>query len=131
MHYGLPEFQRPGVKAARHRIVPRTVGGDDPEPVSDTPPEEELAALRDWFAPKLAHPIRAVVGGERCLYTLTPTEDFRLGRLRDEPRITVGAGLSGHGFKFAPLLGRLLSELCLDGTTSVAAFEAERARFAP
>ena len=42
----------------------------------------------------------------------------------------VAAGLSGHGFKFGPLTGRLLAELALDGKTSVPEFEAERKRFA-
>ena len=34
-----------------------------------------------------------------------------------------------HGFKFAPLTGRLLAELALDGRTTVSAFEQERAAF--
>ena len=41
-----------------------------------------------------------------CLYTLTPTEDFVLDRVG---RVVIGAGFSGHGFKFAPEIGRLLA----------------------
>ena len=44
--------------------------------------------------------------------------------------VIVGAGFSGHGFKFGPLTGRILAELVMDGVTTVAPFEAHRARFA-
>jgi len=129
LHYGLPEFGRPGIKAARHRAQPEVEGGDDPEPTTSDVPQAEIDELREWFAPLLNTKIKRVIDHERCLYTLTRNEDFRLCRLSRDSRITVGTGLSGHGFKFAPLLGRLLSELALDGGTSVAEFEAARARF--
>ncbi len=129
VHYGVPEFQRAGVKAALHRACAALEGGDDPEPTNAEPPQAELDELRDWFAPLLTPNIVRIVGGERCLYTLTSNEDFKLARLARDARITVGTGLSGHGFKFAPLLGRILSELSLDGTTSVPEFEEARVRF--
>jgi sarcosine oxidase len=70
-----------------------------------------------------------VLGTEACLYACTPTEDFVLTVHADDARIVVGAGFSGHGFKFAPLTGRILAELALDGRSSVPEFEAERATF--
>jgi len=39
-----------------------------------------------------------------CLYTITPDHDFVVGR--DGP-VTVLAGFSGHGFKFASAIGAL------------------------
>ena len=59
----------------------------------------------------------------------TETEDFILDRLPEDSRIVVGAGFSGHGFKFVPLTGRILAELALGETTTVEAFEADRDRF--
>lgn len=129
VHYGLPQFQRTGVKAARHRMLSKLPEGDDPEPYELARDESELDELREWFASVLSVGIRSVAGSERCMYTMTATEDFRIGALDRDPRIVVGTGLSGHGFKFGPLLGRILSELALDGSTSVSDFEEARARF--
>ena len=50
------------------------------------------------------------VGAETCLYTTTPTQDFVVDR---SGPLVVAAGFSGHGFKFVPLIGRLLADLAL------------------
>jgi glycine/D-amino acid oxidase-like deaminating enzyme len=42
---------------------------------------------------------------------MTPDEAFIFGRLADESRLIVAAGLSGHGFKFTPVLGELISQI--------------------
>jgi sarcosine oxidase/L-pipecolate oxidase len=54
-----------------------------------------------------------------CLYTMTPDEDFVLDTIIS-PRIILAAGFSGHGFKFAPLIGELLSALATDGDSDAA-----------
>jgi sarcosine oxidase len=53
-----------------------------------------------------------------CLYTLPPDRDLVLGPLPGHDRVLVGLG-AAHGFKFAPLLGRLLADLALHGGTEV------------
>ena len=58
---------------------------------------------------------------------MAPDEEFVMDTLGRG--VVVGAGLSGHGFKFAPLIGRILTELALDGRSHVAAFEKNRGRF--
>jgi len=45
---------------------------------------------------------------ESCLYTNTPDEDFVLDRVGP---IVIGSPCSGHGFKFAPLIGAMLADL--------------------
>uniref|UniRef100_A0A8C6ZKA1 Peroxisomal sarcosine oxidase n=1 Tax=Nothoprocta perdicaria TaxID=30464 RepID=A0A8C6ZKA1_NOTPE len=50
---------------------------------------------------------------ESCLYTNTPDEDFILDRHPKHSNIVIGAGFSGHGFKLAPVVGKLLCELSL------------------
>ncbi|MFP6590137.1 MAG: hypothetical protein VCE12_06405, partial [Candidatus Latescibacterota bacterium] len=42
----------------------------------------------------------------------------------DNDRVAIAAGFSGHGFKLAPVCGRVLAELVTDGRTSVTEFEA-------
>ena len=54
-----------------------------------------------------------------CLYTMSPDEHFIVDRHPDDPRIVFAAGLSGHGFKFTPVLGRVLADLAIDGKTTL------------
>ncbi|HZS78731.1 MAG TPA: N-methyl-L-tryptophan oxidase [Ktedonobacteraceae bacterium] len=51
---------------------------------------------------------------DSCMYDVTPDEHFILDRLPAEPRIIIAAGLSGHAFKFGPLLGEMLGALVCD-----------------
>ncbi|KFM69841.1 Peroxisomal sarcosine oxidase, partial [Stegodyphus mimosarum] len=50
---------------------------------------------------------------EHCMYTMTPDEMFILDTLPKYKNIVIGAGFSGIGFKTAPVVGRLLSELAV------------------
>jgi monomeric sarcosine oxidase len=125
--YGLPEFGRPGLKVARHRTG---CHGDDAE--AQRSPEISSGGLVDlehFVARQFSQPLTCV-GYEPCLYTNTPDEDFVLDHHPDDARIVIGAGFSGHGFKFGPLTGRILVNLLLDGHSSVAAFERHRGEFA-
>jgi len=126
--YGLPEFGRPGLKAARHATG---AGSDDPDASPAEPPPAAVAEVASFLARELVTPPGAVLAAERCLYTNTPTEDFVLGPLPSAPRVIVGAACSGHAFKFGPLVGRLLAETALRGTTSCPEYESERAPLAP
>jgi monomeric sarcosine oxidase len=48
---------------------------------------------------------------DTCMYDVTPDQDFILDHLPHDPRIILGTGLTGHGFKFGLLLGELLSSM--------------------
>ena len=124
-YYGLPSMGRPGAKVALHR----TLGpADDPDDRYDAEPE--VWAVMDWARQRFAWTLTGVVGSEACHYTNTHDEVFVLDAAPGLPGVVVGAGFSGHGFKFGPLTGRILAELVMDGVTTVAPFEAHRARFA-
>ena len=55
-----------------------------------------------------------MAGTETCLYTNTADEGFVLER---HGRIVVGAACSGHGFKFAPVVGRTLAALAREAAS--------------
>ncbi len=55
----------------------------------------------------------AVIETKACYYCMTSDRDFILDRLTDQ--LVIASGFSGHGFKFAPLIGRILSELVQKG----------------
>lgn len=58
-----------------------------------------------------------------CVYGSTPDGHFILDRHPGRASVVVAAGFSGHGFKFAPAIGRLVAGLCLDGDEARAGFE--------
>jgi glycine/D-amino acid oxidase-like deaminating enzyme len=51
---------------------------------------------------------------DRCMYDVTPDEDFILDQLPGAPSVVLGSGFSGHGFKFGVLIGELLAALALE-----------------
>jgi sarcosine oxidase len=101
--YGLDTPGR-GVKIAEHHTGVTT----DPDRRSFEIDADGQARVEryveEWFPGVDAKP----VGAETCLYTTTPTEDFVLDRAGP---LVVAAGFSGHGFKFVPLIGRVLADL--------------------
>jgi sarcosine oxidase len=125
LYYGLPEFGRPGIKAALHGVRP---DDDDPEGTPGPDPRE-LERVRAFLSRQLARPVGRVLHAETCLYTNTPDERFVIAPLPGHSNVVVGSICSGHGFKFGPLAGRLLADLVLDGKTSVPEFERERDAF--
>ena len=61
------------------------------------------------------------------MYTLTPDRDFVIDRLPEHPYVTVGLA-AGHGFKFAALFGRLLTDIAIEGESryDLSAFRLDR-----
>ena len=52
-----------------------------------------------------------------CLYTNTPDGHFIVDRLPENPRVSLACGFSGHGFKFASVMGEVLADLAIEGKT--------------
>jgi sarcosine oxidase len=109
--YGLPEVGRDALKVGVHVTKGPGADPDRPRP----PSAGEVEELRARLATILAVPVEAMLGSERCLYTMTATEDFVVDHWPGDPRMAFAAACSGHGFKFAPLTGRLLAELVVRG----------------
>jgi sarcosine oxidase len=109
--YGLAELGRDAMKVGRH--VTGGAGADPDAPGSATP--GELAALRARLEEVLTVPVGDLLDSESCLYTMTGTEDFAIAAWPGDARVAFASACSGHGFKFAPLAGRLLAELVING----------------
>ncbi|RMZ86293.1 hypothetical protein DV736_g6475, partial [Chaetothyriales sp. CBS 134916] len=112
--YGFPTFGEPTIKAARD--------------MSDNcmTPEERTYV----HSPELLHELTTFMNGfisedqnletlrtVTCQYAITPDRQFVLGPLENHPDILVALG-AGHGFKFAPVIGRVMAELAIDGVTT-------------
>ncbi len=111
--YGSPALDAHGVKVADH------TGGQiltAPEPARDVLEGDEDACQRFLreLAPGLV-PQRS--RHSVCMYAMTPDEHFVIGRHPAHDSVTVAAGFSGHGFKFAAVVGEVLADLALEGRT--------------
>lgn len=95
-----------GLKAGAHHAGPETDPDDAAEP--DAPTVERIAA---WVAARFPEVDPEPVAADTCIYTSTPDHTFVLER---RGRVVVGSACSGHGFKFAPAVGRRLAALALD-----------------
>ena len=107
------------VDRAGPAVVDHAGGPVDPDVGAGEATPAEVRAMRGWLATRL--PALAAsdwLGSKPCLYTLTPDEDFVVGRHPRHERVTVACGFSGHGFKFAPVVGEILADLALDGSTA-------------
>jgi sarcosine oxidase len=113
-HYGFPPWRGGLLKIAKHHHRNETV---DPDHVDRVVSAEDEALIR----PAVGQYIPAAAGALRfaktCLYTMTPDRDFLIDRLPGEPNIVVASPCSGHGFKFAPVVGEILADLITEGGT--------------
>lgn len=99
-----------GVKVGFHGVGP-VVDPDDPDRTADRDQTVDPAALRrvQEYAERWLPGVDATApAASTCLYTSTPDHDFVLDR---QGQVTVLAGFSGHGFKFAPAIGALAADL--------------------
>ena len=120
--YGFPVWPGDALKAAQDVGGPEVTAdgrGFDPDPAAS-------ARLAGFLRARL--PAAGAHDHTRtCLYTLTPDRDLVLGQLPGHERVLVALG-AAHGFKFAPLVGRVLADLALHGGSDVdlAPFAADR-----
>jgi sarcosine oxidase len=112
--YGFPALGSDVIKVAEH------TGGEpvaDPATVDrDLHPSdlERMVPFLSQYIPQAAvRPRRYSV----CMYTLSPDHHFLIDKHPEHPQIVFGAGFSGHGFKFTSVLGEVLAELAIDGTS--------------
>ncbi len=105
--YGFPDLGGNGLKVAEH------TGGEsvgDPLAVDRAPHPRERARVEGFLARHLPGVTRNLLRHDVCLYTMTPDEHFVVDEHPASPRVLVVAGLSGHGFKFVPVLGEAAAE---------------------
>lgn len=112
--YGFPAFGDAGLKVAQD------VGGREVTAETRTfeADPEALARVRGFMATHLPDALGPMIQTKTCLYTLTPDRDFVIDHVPGHSNVAVAIG-AGHGYKFASVIGRILSELAIDGTSPV------------
>lgn len=122
--YGFPVFgEADAVKVTQdcggRPVDPDTRGFEEDPAIS--------ARVTTFLERRLPSALGPVVRLKTCLYALTPDRDFIVDTLPQHPNISIAVG-GGHGFKFASVIGRILSDLALEGATAseLGAFKIDR-----
>ncbi|MGB0086221.1 MAG: N-methyl-L-tryptophan oxidase [Rhodomicrobiaceae bacterium] len=112
--YQFPSWGIPGFKIGRYHHLGETGHADT---LSREPTAADEAGLREairrYFPAADGPTLRLAV----CLFTNTQDEHFVIDTLPEHPEIIVASPCSGHGFKFASVIGEILADLAVNGTT--------------
>ena len=111
--YGFPDFGD-GVKVAFHGFGDLTTANDLDRNVNPARDIEPVKRATDDWMPGAAANFREA---KPCMYSLTPDGHFVIDRHPEHSNVILSGGFSGHGFKFAPVIGEIVADLALDGAS--------------
>ena len=125
--YGFPAVDGEGrgfKSACEELIVPTTI--DDVE--RDVSEQEKKDMYEKYLRPYFPSVKEECLKAVSCLYTVTPDSGFLIDTLPDQKNVIVASPCSGHGFKHSAAIGEALSELVLEGqsTIDLSAFRFDR-----
>jgi sarcosine oxidase len=122
LFYGFPllpnaEFSGPAGMKLGYHLPGEIIEPDDSLEIN--PSKADMAILTDFlkeFMPGCYDSINEI---KHCKYTYTPDEHFVVDFLPNHSNVMIAAGFSGHGFKFAPVIGEILADLATQGKSSL------------
>jgi monomeric sarcosine oxidase len=103
--YGMPEIDHLGMKVAEHS------GGDlvdNPNVLNRDLNKQDLQRVETFLRDHFRYGYHRMVHFSQCMYTMSTDGHFIIDRYPGYSNVAFAAGLSGHGFKFAPRLGQYL-----------------------
>lgn len=77
----------------------------------------EVEIMRGYLRPRVPTLPGTLLRASTCMYTHAPDDHFILATHPLHRQVTVGCGFSGHGFKFVPVIGEILADLAIDGSS--------------
>lgn len=89
-----------------------------PETIDRNVHSDEVDMMREYLALGIPQLNGRFLQGKTCMYTNTPDEHFVISAHPNHPQVAVAAGFSGHGFKFASVVGEILADLVIYGKTN-------------
>jgi sarcosine oxidase len=112
-YYGFPLLPGEGLKIGRHDIGEVCT----PQTINRQVAPAEIAMLKAVIDRYMPGGAKAFKWSLTCMYSNTPDRNFVLDRHPTQPNVVYGCGFSGHGFKFAAVIGEILADLVLEGRT--------------
>ncbi|HXA51825.1 MAG TPA: N-methyl-L-tryptophan oxidase [Candidatus Acidoferrum sp.] len=111
-YYGFPIYGVPGFKFGRFHHRDEQV---DPDRMNRGFEAEDEAILRRGIARYFPDANGPTLAMKTCLFTNSPDEHFILDLHPEFPQVSMAAGFSGHGFKFAPVIGEIMADFAIEG----------------
>ena len=115
MFYAFPaQDDDRGVKVAFFRAggVPTT-----PETIDREVHQEEIDFIRGYLAEYVPELAGRCLDAKACMYTNTPDLNFVISLHPEHEQVTIACGFSGHGYKFCSVVGEILADLTIEGST--------------
>ncbi|CAN5138342.1 N-methyl-L-tryptophan oxidase [soil metagenome] len=113
--YGFPVFAVPGFKFGKYHHLEQS---GEPDDLDREPRFQDEAMLRDFAARYFPAGCGPVMALQTCLFTNSPDKHFIIDLHPDYPQVSFASPCSGHGFKFASVVGEVMADLAEHGDTS-------------
>ncbi|MDQ2673118.1 MAG: N-methyl-L-tryptophan oxidase, partial [Chloroflexota bacterium] len=113
-YYGFPTHGGHGVKLGWYHHFGETIDPGDPDRTVRPDDEAALRHFMERYLPDAAGPTEML---RACIFTNSPDEHFVIDHPSDAPQVTIASACSGHGYKFASVIGEILADLAIDGAT--------------
>jgi sarcosine oxidase len=112
--YGFPAYDGHGFKIGWYHHFREPIDPDDSDRSTRPDDEAALRAFVERYLPDAAGPTEML---KACIFTNSPDEHFTIGCLPDAPQVSVASACSGHGYKFASVVGEIMADLAIEGST--------------
>lgn len=114
-YYGFPDFNGAGVKLGRMDL-----GYDiDPDEINRDfgNYEDDEGDIRNFLEKYMPEAAGKLLDGKVCMFANTPDSNFIVDLHPEYSHVAFAGGFSGHGFKFASVIGSILTDLVVEGKT--------------
>ena len=92
----------------------------DPDKVDRTIQQADEEILKNMLKKYMPDAAGNTLTLKSCLYTNSEDENFIIDHLPGyDGKVTIASGFSGHGFKFASVIGEILADLAIKGETDL------------
>lgn len=114
-YYGFPVFDVPGFKFGRYHHRHEVI---DPDTMNREPEGADEELLREAAGRYFPDGVGPTMSLKACIFTNSPDEHFILDLLSGDGRVVVASPCSGHGYKFASVIGEVVADLAVSGETA-------------
>ncbi|QIN85017.1 N-methyl-L-tryptophan oxidase [Rubrobacter tropicus] len=112
--YGFPVFGVPGFKFGKYHHLEEVV---DPETLDRETHDYDERLLRDFAERYFPDGCGPTMDLQTCMFTNTPDNHFVIDLHPDYEQVSFASPCSGHGYKFASVIGEIMADLAETGMT--------------